>query len=436
MYPILRSLDPHHQRIGYLGALATVSTRGLDSVAALSSRFQDLLFERIYEDDPRLGRLMDRIEPGRRQQLRSKARTPEDDPAAILSGPSRGTRWFYVSELWLEDRCMPSPLGFLNRDQVERTINLARWTGILLPTLELSEVGFILQKLLSQAAEAAREKVLFNLLNPASRPCLPVLYLRQILMAEMLFPFLVCELVDREAEGKPLGTRGDDGLLRATVERLITAVGEPTDPSDILAARDLYDFRSSILKSLSTEENYLRPRMEILVDLGIVGRKTTAAGRKAEFMWTITETTRRAAAEWRSLTSLPNTTPGHLDQRFFRTFSSIFGTSHRPARLPEERLLWFASAYGMIGRDFGFTPGRAVALLACLTAWESGIVLEISEVFDAVYGAARSEWESYLHFSGGSRFDREFLIRVDQDLLPRLEEAVEAGSAKRRAKAP
>ena len=60
-------------------------------------------------------------------------------------------------------------------------------------------------------------------------------------------------------------------------------------------------------------------------------------------------------------------------------------------------------------------------MLACLLAWEAGVRLEIRETFDAVYQAATSRWGAYLHFSGGSRFDREFLIRIDEAALPALE---------------
>jgi hypothetical protein len=48
--------------------------------------------------------------------------------------------------------------------------------------------------------------------------------------------------------------------------------------------------------------------------------------------------------------------------------------------------------------------------------------MDLSEVFDCVYHAAQSAFEKYLHFSGGSRFDREFLIRIDDELLGVLEE--------------
>jgi hypothetical protein len=429
VYPLLRSLDPHHARIGYLGALATVAARGLDSTAALASRLQDLLFEKIYADDPRFEHLLDRVEPARRQHLRSpKVRPSEEDPSAILLPAATKAPWIYLSELWLNDSSMPSPLGFLKRDQVERTINLAKWTAILLPTTELSEVGFILQRLLLQVAERGDELAPFNLLNPRARPSLPLLYLRQLVLAEMLFPFLVCEFVDRDRTATPVATRGADGLLRASVDRLLAAIGEPRDPADILAAREVLEFRDSIERSLSTEENYLRPRMEILVDLGLVGRKSVTGSKRSEFMWAVTDTTRRAAEVFGPLASIPNEVPAFVDRNYFTSMATVFSSDRRAATSDDERLLWFARAFQVIGRDFGFTPGRALALLGCLLAWESGVTIEVSDVFDSVYSAARSERAEFLHFSGGSRFDREFLIRLDDGLLPALERALVAGS--------
>jgi hypothetical protein len=424
----MRSLDPYHARIGYLGALATVATRDLDRIEALSARFHDLLFERVYPDDPRFDALMDRVDEGRRDELRRKMdRPPDEDPSAILSAPDRHTGWLSLSEFWLHDRCMPSHLGHLPVEKRDRTIDLARWTGMLQVTLELSEVGYILHRLLLDAARDSEERAPFNLLNPRARPCLPLLYLRLLLGAEMLFPFLVGELVSRHEDGHPLATRGENGLLRAAVTRMLDRIGEPTDPEDILAVRDVVEFRKSIENKLSTEENYLRPRLEILVDLGLVGRRSDREGKRSDFMWTVTDTTRALTAEWRMLEAPTNVVPAYLDRGFFGSMAKVLSPAKRVSASDDERLLWFARAYKHIGREFGFTPGRTLALMGCLMAWEAGIVLEVGDVFDAVYRAAGTRWERFLHFSGGSRFDREFLIRIDDGALPELERA--AGNA-------
>ena len=68
-------------------------------------------------------------------------------------------------------------------------------------------------------------------------------------------------------------------------------------------------------------------------------------------------------------------------------------------------------------------------LMACLLAWQAGYVCEIEAVFEAVYRAARTEWARFLHYSGGSRFDREFLIRIDAEIVEELQVALSKRSA-------
>jgi hypothetical protein len=239
-----------------------------------------------------------------------------------------------------------------------------------------------------------------------------------MLSAEILFPFLVNELVTRQKAGATLATRGgNSALLPATVDRLLEHIGTPTDPEDILAIRDAREFRKSIEGSESTAENYLRPRLEILVDLGLVGRKRSSG---SEFPWLVLPETERLAGEWRPL-GTKRDVEEYLDGQFFVSLARVFGLRHGPVAGPEEALLWFARAVQWVGRDIGFTPGHTGALLACLLAWESHTTLEVRDVYDAVYGAARTNWAQYLHFSGGSRLDREFLVRVDPELVTRLE---------------
>lgn len=423
-YPILRSLDPHHARIGYLGALSTVGVRALDTTEALKSRFHDLLFERIYPHELRFGILKARLTAQRWRELQKRlVRSVEADPSSILSDAPHGEGWAYLSEFWLYDSRMPSALGQLSVDQLDRTIDLARWTGVLLATGELSEVGFLLQFLISDCAATEKESD-FNLLVAQARPALPLLYLRLILSSEMLFPFLVKEMVHRQSGHKPISTRGEHGLLRGAVGRMLAEIGEPEDPADILAVREIAEFQSAILAKASTEENYLRPRLEILVDLGLVGRKDTPGKSRTDFMWTAMDSTERLASEWADLQDIIE----YLDNRFFGSMARVYGRQFRTVTSVEEKMLWFTKAFLRIGRDFGFTPGRSCALLACLIAWESGAVMEISGVFDAVYEAGRSQWSKYLHFSGGSRFDREFLIRVDPEALGELEKAVKGAA--------
>src|SRR5690242_15892287 len=141
-YQILRSLDPYHARVGYLGALASVGTRGLDRQDALMARYHELLYRKIFPDDPRFDALMARVAPDRRDELLKRRFRPEaEDPSAafsdapppnepppadwLLSGKSKRpapakavqTEWLYISEFWLHDAVMPSALGYLPKEK-------------------------------------------------------------------------------------------------------------------------------------------------------------------------------------------------------------------------------------------------------------------------------------------------------------------------------
>ena len=67
-FPIMRSLDPHHQRVGYIGALVLVTSRGLNTKEAIRTGLENLLFERIYMDDPRLESVLRELSSERRKK--------------------------------------------------------------------------------------------------------------------------------------------------------------------------------------------------------------------------------------------------------------------------------------------------------------------------------------------------------------------------------
>lgn len=423
-YPIMRSLDPYHQRIGYLGALAVVAYRGLDTRESVLSRLESLLFRKVRTDETDFASLMASASPQRQKALEAirSGRSEEDNPAAILRPADEASDWVYISEAWLHQDCVPSHLGFVQSKKIDRILDLGKWTGILTNSYELSESGFILQNALKSARDRSNAGELFNVLAPRSSAALPIIYLRLLMDAEVLWPSLVCEMVEREDSGRILASRGEEGLLKAAVDRLLSGLGDKVDLLDLADLRNVHEFRDAIAGKPSTAENYLRPRMEILVDLDLVGRRPAERGRNF-FAWTPTDRTRRLAHEWADLTVAGNHVEKYLETSFFGSMNRVLEIGAKPARDTRAVLLWFARAFAEVGRDFGFTPGRTVAEQACLMAWSSGTVLEISDVFDAVYAAARSEWSHHFRFSGGSRMDREFMIRVEPALVRDLEES-------------
>lgn len=422
--PIMRSLDPYHARIGYLGALSLIADRGADSREAVRSRLEDLLLIKVYVDSPEYEVLTKAMSADRRRGLDEvmAKRKPEDNPASILAPLEARNQWVYVSEVWLYQDCMPSPIGFVPPAKIDRTIDFARWCGVLTPSFEISDVGLVLKHLLQNAKAATLPPNSFNPLNAHASKSLTLLYLRLILAAEILWPALIAEFVERSETGRRIVTRGEECLLGVAADRFLRELGEPKDISDAVELRDISAFRDAVYAKPSTAENYLRPRLEILVDLDLLGKVATEDRRHQTIAWVPTEVTRRVAEEWRPLTIGGNHVADYLERRFFESMAGLLRQDHRRVTDSRRVLLWFGRAFQRIGSEIGFTPGRSLAVLACLLAFEQTEVIEVSQVFDAVYEAATSPWGEYLRYSGGSRMDREFLIKVDPGMVAALEQ--------------
>ena len=113
-----------------------------------------------------------------------------------------------------------------------------------------------------------------------------------------------------------------------------------------------------------------------------------------------------------------------LDRNFFRWAAEIFGLAVRTCTDDRRRLLYFAHGYHYLQREIGFTPGRTIAMAGCLLAWEEGWIVEVAEMFDLLQRMAAGPWRPYLEYSGGSRLDQEFLIKIKPGLVPALEKEI------------
>jgi hypothetical protein len=158
--------------------------------------------------------------------------------------------------------------------------------------------------------------------------------------------------------------------------------------------------------------------MEILVDLGIIDRSQNS--KSSKFAWIVTDVTRRAADEWKGLAAFKETATAYVNQRFFTSMARVFGRTCVTVTDPNRILLAFAESFSQIGREFGFTPAGTIALLACLQAWEKDLTIELPDMLRVVIESAKTDSGRHLHFSGGSRFDDEFLIKVDPELKEKL----------------
>ena len=416
---VLRSLDPYHQRVGYLGVVALKGIRDIDTPEALNARIDEILFEKIYADSPLYARLWALIPPERQKKLLADAakRDPEDDPSAILRPLAKSGEWFNTWELWINDGRVPSNVGPLNPKKSHRIVDLARMTEVVLPTYELSEIGHLLQVFLTRDGTVAD-----NPLIPNPSIAVRLIYLKILLAADCIWPVLLKTMADDLKNDETLRTYSTEklpGLLNKSVTSLLHRLDIESDIDDINQLRPLREYLESIRKSASTEENYLRPRMELLLDLGLIER--TAASRdlksKKAFVWALNDSGVRMARNLEPVSLAPGKIAATLEQEFFAYCADAYGYKVSGTVIADsEILLWFARAFKLVGREYGFTPGRTITTTACLLAIERGRLLELGAVADCVYRAAKSEFSKYLKFSGGSRFDREFLIRVQPGL--------------------
>jgi hypothetical protein len=412
--PLLRSLDPWHQRIGYLGVAALHGIRDIDTPDALNARIDATLFEKIYAGTARHTELWRRIPPKRQVKLteEAKKRSPEDDPAAILRPLTRNGEWFTLCELWLNDERVPSAVGALNERKSHRVVDLAKMVSLVLPTYELSEAGYLLRLFLQQAGADTD-----NPLVPMPSLAVRLLYLRLLFEADCLWPTLLGTMVADIRGNCLLRSRTADdalGLLRKSVEAFLQTVSSGSGVDDINELRPVHEYLESIKKSVSTEENYLRPRMELLLDLGLIERTSDGA---RQFVWSLTNDGVRMADLVRDLARNPSGMADFLDRQFFAICVKAYGLPLQGSVTADaEKFLWFARAFDLVGREYGFTPGRTVSVTACLLALEAGRLLDVNTVTECIYRAPNSAFAPFLRFSGGSRMDREFLIRVQPGL--------------------
>jgi len=220
-------------------------------------------------------------------------------------------------------------------------------------------------------------------------------------------------------EMKELRAYHDRVAKGANAAKLQAGVSRRKRParSELLA----YIERGAAIKpGMKIHRHHLRPRLEHYVDVGLLSRRDSS--HSADTVYQPSTATDRAVEAWSSLLENPKTIRRFLDAQFFSSTARLFGRGGAPVCSDLESLVYFAKAFVLVGRAMGFTPGRTVAFAACLLALEDGKCAEIDTMFDAVYAGAKTDLGEHLIFSGGSRFDREFMIRVRPELVPVLRE--------------
>ena len=320
------------------------------------------------------------------------------------------TKTHYLSRLWILDSALNYNGGWVQPKKADRIIDLARHTGLLLKSsYQLSDEGFVLRCLLDDK-EKQPELEQFNPLDINIRPSLSLLYLRLVLKKDRLLPIFLKQSVIgiRTRSGK------DDNsfsTLRRTAYEFESQYSEDLDLTELGERKKLSDLLRRISKIKSTEENYSRPRFELLTDVGLLSRTQEGEKGGSKSAWVTNETTLRAQTAWNDIINDPTSMPDYLSRKFFGSMNDVFEKGYSPVSIPEERLAFASVGYNAVGREMGFTFVDSIALYACLIAWEKGKIMEIDEAIDAMKSSSTKSWSEWISYSGGTRLDDKFMVK-------------------------
>src|SRR6266571_1039973 len=135
-------LDWHTLRLGAFHVLAYVGERSIDTREALLTRFQNILFCKIYQDEPAFARFKPYLDPDTFDRMDERARDVRPNPAAEIMPAESETPWYHTVELWQADRRLPARgVGPIAEDHAFRFLDLGKKLGIFTPTNALSERG-------------------------------------------------------------------------------------------------------------------------------------------------------------------------------------------------------------------------------------------------------------------------------------------------------
>jgi hypothetical protein len=285
-----------------------------------------------------------------------------------------------------------------------RTVELGSWLGILTEDLELSDYGMALRWLAGQEGEPANHAIHAK----GVKELLLWLLLRQ----DTLLLALLRQGSRQARSGMP--------RIEEAIGRLLADCRAVASPDQFVPAMNLSEFLHQLESVPGRLESAQVARIEILAALDFVhmGEGGSASDEPEAPLKSL-----MSELQGRSLTI--DGARAFLDQRYFTGVAAESSRARLGSHNADQALLWLVQAFLAIQRPLGFTPGRPVSLLACCLALRAGAVMEIREAYDCIYEAAESRWSEHLHFSGGSRFDREFLIRIDPVLEEHLESELE-----------
>ncbi len=402
---LITHLDPSQLRLGYLNCLVLVAGRHLDTRQGLVDRLSRLVFTPVQSDDPRWPRFREEIDAAALEELRP----PVDERTATLHelfriAPDLSPS-YPLHSLWLAHRSLAPHLGLLTEKNVERIIDMGRSFDFLTTGYALSEKGVFLQQMLAKVCPRARDgDPAGNPFALTCRPALRLFYLYSLLAVDALTPYLLQAFADEQVGDTSNAPR----LLARAADQLVATVESRSDIGTVETVRECRQYAERMGKR-GVSKNQAQPRYYHLYELGLLDRGPSGQPRVP---YTLTPAGCRAAAALAPLRNHPENQQELLDCHFFAWAAEIYGIAAKRCESDIRQLFYFTRGYPFLEREIGFTPGRTVALAGCLLALEEGWLVEVAEMFSLLQRAASGPWRPYLEYSGGSRLDQEFLIKI------------------------
>jgi hypothetical protein len=418
---LITHLDPSQMRFGYLICLSLIAGRQLDTRQGLIDRLMRFIFQPVDEHDPRWPAFMELADLDELKRI-----TPTlDEKAAALYDLFRVTSpqspSYPLHALWLAQKTLPSHLGGLAIKNTDRLLEMGRSFELLTTGYALSEKGVFLQQFSTHALAGVESGAPpANPFDIRVRPAYLLFFLYTLLSVDIFTPFLLHEFVVHPDGDSPNAPK----LMTKAAEALLAAVERRSDISNIEHTRVCRNYVER-LNGKGVAKNQAQPRYHQLFELQLLDRFETDVGGRRVVPYKANRAANIAESVLQPMRDDPFEQQDLLDRHFFRWASAIFERSHHRCEDDRQRLYFFAQGFEYLQREIGFTPGRTVALAGCLLAWEQAWIVEVDEMFDLLRRMAGGPWRPYLEYSGGSRLDQEFLIKIKPGLIPALESSLQ-----------
>jgi hypothetical protein len=411
---LITNLDPHQLRLGYLNCLVLVAGRQLDTFQGLGDRFASFIFREIHEDDPLWPQFIALADPDVLGRIKIASNPKAEAVRELFRMAPEATRSYPLHMLWLTQCRLAPHLGMVSTKDVPHILELARAFDLLTTGYALSEKGVLLQNYLNQVAPGIQNgSPEENPFDFTPRSTIRNFYLYTLLSVDVLTPFLLAQFATTP-EGDP---KNAPKLISRAAQRLFEFV---EGSSDITSIGDVRTCRTLAerLSAKGVAKNQAQPRYHHLFELGLLRRLSTERGAVP---YATCEAGLRATDVLQPLRENPQGQQDLIDRNFFRWASQIYDIPAQTCSDDRRQLLYFARGFPFLQREIGFTPGRTIAVMGCLLALEDGWIVEVADMFRLLQRMAAGPWRPYLEYSGGSRLDQEFLIKVRPGLIDALE---------------